>query len=263
MATNTNSKKNTNQELNTTPTEVVSNDTKKSNLSNIVNDALNTPIKEMALNQEQENMSQDQAEEIITKLADLHNLLPATAFAAIAILFLNGASNKGAPLSMHVKVLTKEGTEKNITKDDILHIYSTVTGNKYLRRLAQALATEISQFAEKNNLDGDLAKTIEPAIMQDEDLPLSAQERAWASSFNQNNKKALELCPRVVSYLARDYHKRFSKLARKNKKTIRKVQVEGKKEELKKEFKQNNNLKNKGNKKETNPSTKKKGYKKQ
>jgi hypothetical protein len=46
-----------------------------------------------------------------------------------------------------------------MTKEDLLNSYKHVTNNSYLRRLAESLATEISEYAEKNKLDGDLINT--------------------------------------------------------------------------------------------------------
>jgi hypothetical protein len=86
------------------------------------------------------------------------------------------------------------GNKTDITKYDVMEIYSTVTKNKYLRRLAEYLATPISLYAEKNLLKGDLAEKINnrikstPSDKDGKKAPLlTAKQKAWSSSFNTNN----------------------------------------------------------------------------
>ena len=48
---------------------------------------------------------------------------------------------------------------------------------------------QISNFAFKNSLDGDLAKQLARKVQMDpEQPPLTKKERAFASSFNQDSE---------------------------------------------------------------------------
>lgn len=70
-----------------------------------------------------------------------------------------------------------------------MYFYRLRTVNPYLRRFAETMQDEISEFALKNNLDGDLAKQLARKVQMDpEQPPLSKKERAYASSFNQDSE---------------------------------------------------------------------------
>lgn len=59
---------------------------------------------------------------------------------------------------MAVEVFVEDSVRVTVQKYDLMSIYKAVTGNNFLRRLAETLAPKISSFAEAKNLQGDLAK---------------------------------------------------------------------------------------------------------
>lgn len=155
-----------------------------------------------------DKITEQQAIHIVKHLAACNELTPEEALAAIYRLFLKGAANKGTPNSLSVTITTKDGTDKRIAKQDLIMSYKKFTGNLFLRRMAEFLATNISEYAEKHQLDGDLVVSIS-SILKEEEEPLTMMERSWASSFNQNNKKLLEKSSRLEKLLARDKSIRF------------------------------------------------------
>jgi len=157
-----------------------------------------------------ERITEQQAIQIVKHLGACDELTPQESLAAIYRLFLKGAANKGTPNSLSVTITTKDGLDKRISKQDLLMSYKKVTGNLFLRRMAEFLATHISEYAEKHQLDGDLVSSISSILKEDEE-PLNMVERAWASSFNQNNKKLMEKSNRLEKLLSRDKNIRFPK----------------------------------------------------
>lgn len=125
----------------------------------------------------------------------------------IYMLFLRGASNKGAPDSLAATYVV-EGERITLFKGDLMHAYKLYCRNNYLRRLAEYMATKISQFAEANNLNGDIYPRIS-SLMDPNEQPLSAGERAWCSSFNQKNPDCIETHPRVATMLNVEYRLKF------------------------------------------------------
>lgn len=92
----------------------------------------------------------------------------------------------------------------------MISAYQYVVGNVYIRRLAEALAVEIGNFAEKNSLKGDLCQRIEIKLKSETGESLTKTEQAWCSSFNQNiDDLAERSSQRLVKLLAYDYNKRF------------------------------------------------------
>lgn len=180
-------------------------------LESIINDAIATPISQTTTSASTSVITNEEVNKIIKRLGDIFGLQPMTAFVAVAMLFLKGAANKGAPSQMRVDVLDHEGTVVTVQKHDVAQVYSAVTGNNFLRRLAEKLSTQISRFAEAHKLQGDLAQSIETALIAQEEEPLTLKEKAWASSFCQKNPLLSQEAPRVARYLAIDYQKRFSK----------------------------------------------------
>lgn len=69
------------------------------------------------------------------------------------MLFLKGAANKGAPDNLAV-TYTIEKERITLFKGDLMHAYKLYCRNNYLRRLAEFMATKISQFAEVNGVNG-------------------------------------------------------------------------------------------------------------
>lgn len=173
--------------------------------------AINTPLDQLAPPDSQALVPMEQVKLILKRMADLFGLTEAVAFVAIALLFLKGAANKGAPSTMAVDVFGEDGERVTVQKYDLMSIHKAVTGNNFLRRLAETLAPKISSFAEAKNLQGDLAKAINNSLIAQGEPPLSAKEKAWANSFCQKSVELEKEAPRVAKYLAIDYQKRFSK----------------------------------------------------
>ncbi len=151
-------------------------------------------------------------------------LKPSEANGAIYLLFLKGAANAGSPNNLQVTVVS-DGIPVDITKQDIGYAYQKVTKNPYLRRLAEALAKEISEYAESQGLSGDLAKKINNRLQANQQNLLTPKERAWASSFCQEIPGLENLASdRLPSLLSQDYQSRFEK--RTNEKSKKKSQTD-------------------------------------
>lgn len=181
------------------------------NITSVFETAMNMPLDQLAPPDSQALVPMEQVKIILKRMSDLFGLTEAAAFVAIALLFLKGAANKGAPSTMSVDVFGEDGARVTVQKYDLMSIHKAVTGNNFLRRLAETLAPQISGFADAKNLQGDLAKSINNTLIAQGEPPLSAKEKAWASSFCQKCVELETEAPRVAKYLAVDYQKRFSK----------------------------------------------------
>lgn len=149
-------------------------------------------------------------EEIISKLSTDLQIPLVTCMVGTYLLLLKGAANAKAPNSMEVKVRNANDEVISLSKLDLLATYKRVTGNNFLRRLAETLAVEISQYAEKHGLKGELANKINTGILGSGGVPLNSKEMAWASSFCQCLNNLAELSSeRLPSLLAADYTTRF------------------------------------------------------
>jgi hypothetical protein len=112
---------------------------------------------------------------------------------------------------------TEDGNATILTKYDLMVASQSVTKNRFIRRFAKGMAKEISQFAEKNKLNGDLAIKLNNDLVASGEPPLSVKEKAWASSFCQIIPDLEDWCgQRIPTLLAKDYRTRF--LENKNKK---------------------------------------------
>ena len=111
-------------------------------------------------------------------------------------LFLKGAANKGAPGSLSSTINSPNGENMTMLKEMLLYKYKMFCKNAHLRRLAELLASDISSFAFSKKLQGDLTPKIAALIRPGEE-PLSLEERAWSSSFNQKNPDCITLHSRV------------------------------------------------------------------
>lgn len=128
-----------------------------------------------------ETITPETMQSIVSLLADSFGITQPLAL-------LKGAANKSTPNSLSVTVIF-EGEEVTISKADLMYFYRTSTGNQYLRRFAETMQNQISEFAFKNGLDGDLAKQLARKVQLDpEQTPLTKKERAYASSFNQDSE---------------------------------------------------------------------------
>lgn len=127
-----------------------------------------------------------------------------------------------APDSLKVTVFdeNKNSIDAPQARGDLLYFYRSLTGNNFLRRLAECIADDISKFAEKNNLSGDLAQQIdrhlrgcEPDESGKRPAKLTPKERAWCSSFNQENPTLdsdADLKVRLGNLLAQDLVRKTS-----------------------------------------------------
>jgi hypothetical protein len=197
----------------------------KNQMKDIVNKAMLTPIEENQANFKPVLISQEQILRIIEALSVLHGISNDAGFRAVALLFLKGAANKSAPNGMSVIVKGIDGQETIIKKSDLMMCYNSVTGNNYIRRLAESLACEICMFAEKNNIPGDLAIAANNYYVAQGELPLTKQEMSWSNSFVQYEQNVITDIPRVAQFLAQDFRNRFTKTKKpkkpKNKKEIK------------------------------------------
>lgn len=139
-------------------------------------------------------MEENQIEEIVTRIATRFSISNSLALEGIYLLLLGGCANLSCPQTFKITLLKKDEenedgdlTEIQIKKENLLYEYKQVMKNNHIRRLAEVLATKISEYAETNNLDGDLAKKINISLIRKGESPLTLKERAWCSSFNQNN----------------------------------------------------------------------------
>jgi hypothetical protein len=150
---------------------------------------------------------------ILKQFADAFGLSYITATVAVLLLFLKGAANKGTPDSLSAEVRDGDGKIVSCDKYTLMFAYRTNTKNVFLRRLAETIANSISTFAQKNNLEGDLSKQINNKLKAKNETILTPKERAWCSSFNQNNP-TMEGDPdlkRVASLLSLDLEEKFRK----------------------------------------------------
>jgi hypothetical protein len=181
------------------------------NYLNIVDNANKLPVVQISPGLKKELISEEEVIAFIQNLGRTHNLTDGESFVAIALLFLKGAGNSSAPKSMSVDI-TVQGSPHpiNITKYDIEYSCHNVTGNWYLRRFAEAMSKEISEYAARNNLNGDLAIRLNNLAISKGGPPLNTLELAWASSFCQNRVDLSSLASeRLATLLAEDFQKRF------------------------------------------------------
>lgn len=172
------------------------------NIASVFEAAMNMPLDQLAPPDSQALVPVEQVKLILKRMADLFGLTEAAAFVATALLFLKGAANKGAPSTMAVDVFGEDGARVTVQKYDLMSIHKAVTGNNFLRRLAETLAPQISSFAEAKNLQGDLAKSINNTLVarRSGGPSLSAKEKAWSNSFCQKCVGLETEAPRVAKY---------------------------------------------------------------
>lgn len=188
-------------------------------IESIVNSATNAPLEDMAVNDTKNVATPEEIQVFIKKVSDSFGIPSPTAFTGIALLFLKGAANKGAPPTMSVDLLTPEKTPISLTKYDLQCACQVACKNKFLRRVAKGLAKEIGFFAESKNLNGDLAIKLNNNLVAEGEPPLTSKEKAWASSFSQTlpNLEKLSGSNRVPTLLAQDYQDRFLSNTKKSK----------------------------------------------
>jgi hypothetical protein len=110
---------------------------------------------------------------------------------------------------MGVDIKTDDGVT-SIVKYDVMMACQQVCKHKFLRRIAEYLAADISAFAEKHNLNDDLAIKLNNGLVAEGKPPLTTKEKAWANSFCQNYPNLEKFSGnRLPLLLAQDFQKRF------------------------------------------------------
>lgn len=151
-------------------------------------------------------LSGDEIDSIIEKIAKELDISSEEALTGVMLLMLKGAASSGTPQTL--SVLLKGG--KTLAKKNVYAAYVSVTGNEFLRRLAEGLAVSIGEFAENFSLEGELSQRINTSLKAETGEILNAKEIAWCSSFSQNIPDlAKRSSERLVKLLAEDYKKRF------------------------------------------------------
>lgn len=151
-----------------------------SEMEKIYEEIMTTPVDVTSPDFKKASMSQEQVSKVLDTLSSTFDMPKTLATVAVILLFLLGAAS-GTPVTLSVNVGVWE-----ISKRDLLNAYTLVTNNKFLRRMAEAMAVTIGKYAEKNGLKGELAQKITIAYKAETGENLSARELAWCSSFNQN-----------------------------------------------------------------------------
>jgi len=153
----------------------------------IVERAQRKQLSDVAPNENVTLISKKTIREIIRQLAQMFGMSEELAFIALCLLFLKGAASASAPKEMEV-ILTDPDTKTEIViqKYDLMACYRRVTGNLFIRRLAEGMALEIGMYAESQGLNGDLALKINNGLVAKNEPSLTTREKAWCSSFCQN-----------------------------------------------------------------------------
>ena len=175
-----------------------------------INDLASSIMKEdlnvIAPNFRKGTISEREKTAIIEKVSVDIGVSKSDALAGIMLLMLKGAASNGTPNTLSVDL--RGG--KTLAKRIVSGAYLLVTGNNYIRRLAESLAIEIGEFAERYSLNGELSQRINTALKAEAGEVLTAKENAWCSSFSQNIPDlASRSSERLVRLLAEDYKKRF------------------------------------------------------
>lgn len=179
----------------------------KSNFENLIKDSIKKKVEEIAPNFRKKNiLCNEQLEKIIQILSVNLEISQDKALIGTILLFLQGAASAGAPLTMSIDL----GGGKFIEKRNIITACSGAAGHQYIRRIAEALAIEIGEFAYNNNLAGELAYRINSRLMAETGESLNEREMAFCSSFSQAIPNLSEISSeRLTRLLAEDYQKRF------------------------------------------------------
>lgn len=179
-------------------------------LKTIITGALTIAAKDISPSLNKDVSSVEECAKFLDFLATTHGITASQAFVAFTLLALKGACNSSSPASMSVDLLVEDGKTIQITKFDLEYACQYATKHTFLRRLAQAMAKDISYYAERNCLIGDLAKRLNNAAVAKGEAPLTIKERAWANSFCQELPDLENMTgPRIPTLLAEDYQKRF------------------------------------------------------
>lgn len=185
-------------------------------LKEIVTEIIKRDFDEIAPNFRKGAITETEITTIIEKTATDIGVSKETALVGIILLMLKGAASGGTPPTLSVELTGG----KTLAKRNLLGAYMSVTGNSYIRRLAEGLAVNIGEFAEAFSLQGELAQRINTALKADNGEILSSKEMAWCSSFSQNVPDlANRSSERLVKLLAEDYKRRFDNKKKTNNNT--------------------------------------------
>lgn len=183
------------------------------NLKETIKLAMEKKVEIVAPKFRKNTVSEEEIQKIIMNISINLGSEPALVLIGTYLLFLQGAANTGTPPTMGVEV----GDGKYITKRNLLDACKSVTGNEFIRRIAETLAIPIGEYAEKNNLEGELSKKINNLVKATNNgQSLSMKEKAFCSSFSQNIPDLETLVsPRLAQLLAEDYKQRFENIKKK------------------------------------------------
>lgn len=175
-------------------------------INNLAEQLKNEDLNTIAPNFRKGFLTSQEIDAIIKRIAREIAIPEKEALAGIMLLMLKGAASSGTPQTLSIDL--RDG--KTLTKKNITAAYLTETGNSYLRRLAEGLATQIGEFAEHFGLQGELSQRINTMLKAETGETLTPKEVAWCSSFSQNVPDlANRSSERLVKLLAEDYKRRF------------------------------------------------------
>ncbi len=179
----------------------------KIELEELLKTSINKRVEEVSPNFRKKNiLTEEQLEKIIQTLSINLSVSHEKALIGMILLFLQGATSEGAPMTMSIDL----GEGKSIEKRSVINACSASTGHQYIRRIAETLAKEIGEFAYKNRLAGELAYRINNRLKAESGECLNEREMAFCSSFSQVLPNLSELgSERLTRLLAEDYHRRF------------------------------------------------------
>lgn len=178
----------------------------KENLTEIFESALESDLNTVAPNYNKDLLSPEEKRKIIKKIANDIETTEEDTLIGTILLMLKGAASDGTPQTLSINL--RNG--KTIAKRDVAAAYLSVTGNQFIRRLAESMAVEIGTFAEHKKLTGELAQRINTLLKAETGEILTEKEMAWCSSFSQNLPDlANKSSERLVRLLAEDYKTRF------------------------------------------------------
>ena len=106
------------------------------------------------------------------------------ALMAVRLLLLKAAGNKSSPLTQYVEVRGIDTELTKVYKKDLIFIFEQVTGNKFLRKLAETMAfcEGICLYTQANGLDGDIATRFDIGLADKEQPCVIPVERASIGS---------------------------------------------------------------------------------
>lgn len=183
------------------------------NLNSLTSEIMRENLETIAPNFRKSALSSEDINRIIERIANDIGVSRGDALAGTILLMLKGAASGGTPQSLSVDL--RDG--KTLAKKNIYGAYVTITGNSYIRRLAESIAVNIGEFAEHYSLNGELAHRINTVLKAETGEILTPKEMAWCSSFSQNLPDlASRSSERLVQLLAEDYKKRFEQKKKTN-----------------------------------------------